>query len=296
MSEAIEERPEIISPDTERFEYRAAFNKSLAQFRQQVKAPKKNGHVDTGKYGYDYVLLDDLIKSIDDGIKDTGLSWRQEVEVNQGTIRVRTIISHSNGYDYDSPWITLSSGAKPQDIGSAITYAKRYSLGTTFGISSESDDDGEAAQQAKQQKQQSNQGRQQNNNRGQQNNKRAPQGQKNQRRGNQQSPQQNQRPVNTNPSKLNSIAVLLQSIADVKDSNVEEMTLTYEESMHGLNFEHLTEKQADDVISLLTGQANKVKAEAAKQVNNVDTDDLNKQLGEMSDANIRGSEQPTGAK
>lgn len=290
MSEAIKEKPAEVGNKIESLSYRADFNKALAKFRQQVKAPKKNGHVDTGKYGYDYVLLDDLIKSIDEGIKDTGLSWRQEVEVNQGTIRVRTIISHSNGYDYDSPWITLSSGAKPQDIGSAITYAKRYSLGTTFGISSESDDDGEAAQQAKQQKQQSNQGRQQNGKRGQQNNN-----QQSQNNRNQQPPQQQQGPVNTNPGKLQTMAVLIQSIADIKNSTVEELTPVYKKAAHVSDLEHLTEGQANDVIKMLTDQANKVKAEAAKQNSNVDTDDLNKQLGEMSDANVRGAE-PTGAK
>ncbi len=131
---------------------RAAFNKGLAKFRQQVKAPKKNGHVDftskNGRTKYDYILLDDLIQSIDEGSKDTGLSWRQEVETDGQMVKVRTIISHENGYEYQSPWLALSSNNRPQDVGSAITYAKRYSLGTTFGINSETDDDGQEAQRS----------------------------------------------------------------------------------------------------------------------------------------------------
>lgn len=123
----------------------AEFYKGLAKFRQQVKAPSKNGHVDfqtrAGRKKYDYVLLDDLIKAIDNGIKDTGLAWSQEVETVSGGIKVRTLIMSESGYQYTSPWLGLQSASNPQDVGSAITYARRYSLGTTFGINSEPDDD-----------------------------------------------------------------------------------------------------------------------------------------------------------
>lgn len=39
----------------------------------------------------------------------------------------------------------------PQSIGSAITYAKRYALSAIFGITSDQDDDGNEATQAKKQ-------------------------------------------------------------------------------------------------------------------------------------------------
>lgn len=130
----------------------AEYNQGLSKFRQQVKAPAKKGKVDFqtkgGRKKYDYVLLDDLIKSIDDGVKGTGISWSQEVETIKSGVRVRTLINADNGYQYVSPWLTLQSSTNPQDIGSAITYARRYSLGTTFGINSEADDDGEKANES----------------------------------------------------------------------------------------------------------------------------------------------------
>lgn len=135
-----------------RLKLQADFNASLAKFRSQVKAPTKNGHVGystkSGAKNYDYVLLDDLIKSIDNGLKDTGLAWYQEASADMKTVRVRTVITHSSGFIYQSPWITFMGGT-PQNAGSAITYAKRYSLGASFGISSETDDDGETAQSNK---------------------------------------------------------------------------------------------------------------------------------------------------
>lgn len=135
-------------------ELRAGYAKAFNLFEQQVKAPSKNGHVDfTSKKGrtkYDYVTIDDLINSINHGIKGTGLSWQQEAKVDtQGqssSISVRTIVRHENGYEYVSPWVTFVSSIAPQSIGSAITYAKRYSLSATFGINSETDDDAQQAQ------------------------------------------------------------------------------------------------------------------------------------------------------
>ena len=138
----------------EMIKLRADYAKALNLFEQQVKAPSKNGHVDfTSKKGrtkYDYVTIDDLINSINHGIKGTGLSWQQEAKVEtQGqssSISVRTIVRHENGYEYVSPWVTFVSSIAPQSIGSAITYAKRYSLSATFGINSETDDDAQQAQ------------------------------------------------------------------------------------------------------------------------------------------------------
>ncbi|MGP4116436.1 ERF family protein [Levilactobacillus zymae] len=127
----------------------SAFNKGLSHFRQQVKAPKKNGHVGyktkSGGKNYDYVLLEDLIKAIDEGLKDTGLAWYQDCETSNGVVRVRTIVTHENGYSKSSSWMEFKTSGNPQDAGSAMTYAKRYSLGTTFGVSSEADDDGQQA-------------------------------------------------------------------------------------------------------------------------------------------------------
>ncbi|AVK62479.1 hypothetical protein C5Z25_01660 [Lactobacillus sp. CBA3605] len=139
--------PSVLPPEKQ-IELQAAFNDGLTKFREQVKAPAKNGHVGYavkgGSKSYDYVLLDDLIKSIDNGLKETGLAWYQEAEADVNAIRVRTVITHKDGLMYRSPWMKFATSGQPQNAGSAITYAKRYSLGTSFGVSSEADDDGSA--------------------------------------------------------------------------------------------------------------------------------------------------------
>lgn len=148
-NEAVKEIAQTLTTK-EDLKLRSDFFKGMSKFRGQVVAPKKNGHVDfTGKKGrtkYDYVLLDDLIDAIDKALKGTQLSWRQETTNSDGGVSVRTIIDCDTGFEYKSPWLALRTSGMPQDVGSAMTYAKRYSLGTTFGVSSEADDDGQEAQ------------------------------------------------------------------------------------------------------------------------------------------------------
>lgn len=132
---------------------KAKFNEGLAKFRANVKAPNKNGHANFpskkgGRIKYDYVLLDDLIAAIDEAIKGTGITWTQDTVNANGITRVRTILRCVNGWSEASSWTELPSKGSAQDVGSAITYAKRYSLSATFGVSSDVDDDGELATEA----------------------------------------------------------------------------------------------------------------------------------------------------
>ena len=62
---------------------------------------------------------------------------------------MNTLITHRSGqFIVSSIPFGLASTAKPQDIGSAITYAKRYGLQAAFGVvvaEDPTDDDGNAA-------------------------------------------------------------------------------------------------------------------------------------------------------
>ncbi|MFO1546579.1 ERF family protein [Lactiplantibacillus plantarum] len=149
MSEAVANkpvetsRPELVVNYELKLKMQTGYIKGLATFHQQVEPPSKNGYV---KYqDYHYVKLEDLINSINKGLKDTGLAWLQDTKTEENAVSVRTIILHEDGYIYESSWVTINTSGKAQDIGSAMTYAKRYSLGTAFGVSSESDDDGQQA-------------------------------------------------------------------------------------------------------------------------------------------------------
>ena len=63
-----------------------------------------------------------------------------------GSIEVATLVMHSTGEYIEFPPVRMKPESnKPQAVGSAITYAKRYTLSAIFGITSDKDDDGNEA-------------------------------------------------------------------------------------------------------------------------------------------------------
>lgn len=224
-------------------ELRAAYARAFNLFEQQVKAPSKNGHVDfTSKKGrtkYDYVTIDDLINSINHGIKGTGLSWQQEAKVEtQGqssSISVRTIVRHENGYEYVSPWVTFVSSIAPQSIGSAITYAKRYSLSATFGINSETDDDAQQAQNS------------------QPTNKTT-------------QTHSNSRPAMITSEQLDTAQRLIKAIAESEKKDLREVRGMFLKMFGVSLYTDLTEAKAQNLLMILTKQLEKINARGDSNV------------------------------
>lgn len=131
-------------------EKRAELFKAFANFKKKLKQPLKDA--DNPFFKSKYVPLENVVQVVDEAMIDTGLSYIQEIEdLGEGYLRVDTIILHESG-EY---MIIKGSKVKPtkldpQSAGSAITYARRYSLSTALGIASDTDDDGNgASQQAK---------------------------------------------------------------------------------------------------------------------------------------------------
>lgn len=119
--------------------------KALAKFRQQLKQPAKDGSNPYLKSTY--VTLDGVIKAVDTALEGTGLSYIQDAATSDGLPAVRTVLFHEDGGTMASGWLSLplKNGATPQDVGSLLTYAKRYQLAAFFGVSSDVDDDGNSA-------------------------------------------------------------------------------------------------------------------------------------------------------
>lgn len=145
---------------------------ALTKFRKSLKQPLKDAQ--NPFFKKNYVPLENVVETIDKAIVDTGLSYLQEIAEN----RVNTIITHESGQYL----IIGGSEVKPvkpdpQALGSAITYAKRYSLCCAFGITSDEDDDGNAASGGKPQQQAQNNQQQHGNYQNQQRNNYQQQGQ-----------------------------------------------------------------------------------------------------------------------
>jgi hypothetical protein len=80
-------------------------------------------------------------------LADNGLAVIQSCETIDGKISLITMLAHVSGQWMKSEFPIIPSKMDSQAIGSAMTYAKRYSLCGMIGIvaDEEGDDDGEAA-------------------------------------------------------------------------------------------------------------------------------------------------------
>jgi len=98
-----------------------------------------------------YADLASVVEAIRAAFSANGLSYIQTVEPSdKDEVRVETTLLHASG-----EWISCGILALPvnkvdcQGFGSALTYARRYSLSAAVGIAAEADDDGNAATMAK---------------------------------------------------------------------------------------------------------------------------------------------------
>ena len=71
---------------------------------------------------------------------DNGLSYSQFPLFESGCVGVETILMHTSGEWISSILMLPMTKQDPQAAGSAITYARRYSLQSIAGIPSEDDD------------------------------------------------------------------------------------------------------------------------------------------------------------
>lgn len=105
---------------------------------------------DAGSYSYRFAGLSDVHAVVRPVLAAHGLAARPLVETipsgNGFTVEVRTQIVHTSGATDTSPAIRLVvNSTDAQRVGSAITYARRYSLTSTLGIAGDDDDDGHHA-------------------------------------------------------------------------------------------------------------------------------------------------------
>ena len=119
---------------------------ALCQFQSIVTNPKKES--ENPHYKSKYADLDSIITTIRPALKETGLAFIQEAVTDEkGNIGVCTTLLHISGeyITFNPVYIPVSKSAAHQ-VGSALTYARRYSLGTALGIATDKDDDANAIQ------------------------------------------------------------------------------------------------------------------------------------------------------
>lgn len=115
---------------------------ALAKAQGQMKPAVKdsiNPH-----FRSNYADLAACWSAIREPLSSNGLAVIQNVSSDQTGVTVETMLVHTSGEHIQSRcWLPVAQKT-PQAYGSAITYARRYSLAALVGLSAE-DDDGNAA-------------------------------------------------------------------------------------------------------------------------------------------------------
>ena len=100
-----------------------------------------------------YAALDACIEAVIDALNDNGIMLMQQTHLCEDGVIVETIFIHESGETMSGGKLHVPAAKHdPQGYGSALTYAKRYSLQSACGIAPE-DDDGNKASNSVQQKQ-----------------------------------------------------------------------------------------------------------------------------------------------
>lgn len=121
----------------------AAFVKAQSQFGAALKT-STNPHFKSR-----YADLAAVVEAVIDALNKNGIGMMQQTFECENGVIVETVFIHESGEELRSGKLHVpASKHDAQGYGSALTYARRYSLLTATGIAPE-DDDGNAATQQK---------------------------------------------------------------------------------------------------------------------------------------------------
>lgn len=126
---------------TDYYQWMEAFAKAQAEFPTIAKTKT----ADMGTYSYKYADLGDIIDAVRPILKEHGLAFAQSAVTQDGKIGVETRIYHTAGHVEIFGPLLLPAGSDARSAGSAVTYARRYSLTAALGITSDEDADGAGA-------------------------------------------------------------------------------------------------------------------------------------------------------
>jgi hypothetical protein len=115
---------------------------ALAAFQSEMPTVSKTKTADTGTFRYKYADLADVTEAAMPLLAKHGLSF----VTLPGTTGLVGLLLHKSGQRLEA--VLPITGATPQQVGSSLTYMRRYLLGCMTGIVTDDDDDGRQAEAA----------------------------------------------------------------------------------------------------------------------------------------------------
>jgi hypothetical protein len=134
-----------------------SLNKALSQLQGELPRIKKTKTAEVKDqqgnrvlYKYDYADLGDVVADVGPLLAKCGLAFHCAPTINPADRREMILLwslLHESGEEKAGEWPLGPVNQKPQSLGSAITYGRRYCFTAATNIVLEDDDDGQRAQQ-----------------------------------------------------------------------------------------------------------------------------------------------------
>jgi hypothetical protein len=119
---------------------------ALSQLQADLEPVKKGETADTGSYTYSYADIADIAAAVYPLLGKYGLAYCARPKFIGDRYVLLGELLHVSGGVKDAEF-PLPDRASVQQLGSALTYGRRYLLGCLTGVVTEADDDGKAASQ-----------------------------------------------------------------------------------------------------------------------------------------------------
>ncbi len=116
---------------------------ALTTFQGKMTAVKKDAT--NPFYKSKYATLDTIWETIRKPLSENGLSIAQTMNLLDGKSVLETTLYHTSGEWINGTQLVNPVKDDPQSLGSAISYARRYSLSAILGIVADEDDDANVA-------------------------------------------------------------------------------------------------------------------------------------------------------
>ena len=118
-----------------------ALSASLVAAAKELTNPTKARTAAMGQYSYTYADLASVLEHVRPVLAAHDLVVTQDTRIEDGRLCVYTTLVHTSGETLAFGPLSGPMGQTWQQVGSAITYARRYSLLAALGIAADDDDD-----------------------------------------------------------------------------------------------------------------------------------------------------------
>lgn len=120
---------------------------ALVEFQKDLPSVNKGRKANVGSYSYSYADLADCSRVAMPLLSKHGLAFSACPQHTESGYELVGVLMHTSGESLSGALPIL--GRTAQEIGSSITYNRRYLLGSLTGLVTDDDDDGALANQAK---------------------------------------------------------------------------------------------------------------------------------------------------